>query len=184
MDSACQVPLPFTLSQGLLKFMSEILPNHLILHCSLLRLQSFPASGCFPTSQFFASGGQSIRNSASASVFPMNIQGWFPLGLTDLISLLFKGLLGVFPSTTVGKHQFFSTQSFSWSNSHICTWLLEKPQLWLDARWTFVSKVVSLLFDMSSSFASLSFQGIRNIMAAVTILRGSWSWEFLEGQSE
>ena len=147
-------------------------------------LQSFPASGSFPMSQFFASGGQSIRNSASASVFPMNIQGWFPLGLTALISLLFKGLLRVFPSTTVWKHQFFSTQSFSWSNAHICTWLLEKPQLWLDTRWTFVSKVVSLLFDMLSSFALLSFQGIRNFMAAVTILRGSWSWAFLEGQSE
>ena len=70
-------------------------------------LQSFPASGSFPMSQFFASGGQSIRASASASVLPMNIQGWFPLGLTDLISLLSKGLSRVFSSTTIRKHPFF-----------------------------------------------------------------------------
>ena len=73
-------------------------------------LQSFPASGSFPMSQFFASGGQSIRVSASASVLPMNIQDWFPLGLTDLISLQSKRLLRVFPNTTVQKHWFFDTQ--------------------------------------------------------------------------
>ena len=73
-------------------------------------LQSFPASGCFPMSQLFTSGGQSIRASASASVLLMNIQGWFPLGLTGLISLLSKGLLRVFSSTTIQKHQFFSTE--------------------------------------------------------------------------
>ena len=86
---------------------------------------SFPASGSFPMSQLFTSGGQSIR--ASAPVHPVNIQGWFPLGLTGLISLLSKGLSGVFSSTTVQKHQFFSTQPSLWSNSHIHTWLLEKP---------------------------------------------------------
>ena len=68
-------------------------------------LQSFPASGSFPVSQFFPSGGQSIRASASAAVLPMNIQGWFPLGLTGLISLLSKGLSRVFSNTTVQKHQ-------------------------------------------------------------------------------
>ena len=73
-------------------------------------LQSFPASRSFPVSQFFTSGGQSIRASASASVLPMNIQGWFPLGLTGLISLLFKGLSRVFSNTTVQKHQFFGAQ--------------------------------------------------------------------------
>ena len=67
-------------------------------------LQSFPASGSFPRSQFFASGGQSIG--ASASVLPMNIQGWFPLGLTGLISLQSKGLSKVFSNTTVQKHRF------------------------------------------------------------------------------
>ena len=90
-------------------------------------LQSFPASGSFLTSQVFASGGQSIRASVSASVLQMNIQGWFPLGLNGLISLQSKRLSGVFSSTTVQKHQFFGTQSSLWSNSHIHTWLLEKP---------------------------------------------------------
>ena len=73
-------------------------------------LQSFPASGSFPVSRLFSSGGQSIGASASASVLPMNIQGWFPLELTGLISLQSKGLSRVFSNTTVQKHQFFSTQ--------------------------------------------------------------------------
>ena len=73
-------------------------------------LQSFPASGFFPMSQFFASGGQCIRASASVSVLPMNIKDWFPLGLTGWISLLSKGLWRVFSNTTVQKHQFFSSQ--------------------------------------------------------------------------
>ena len=90
-------------------------------------LQSFPASGSFPMSQFFTSGGQSIGVSASASVLPMNIQDWFPSGLTGLISLQSKGLSRVFSSTTVQKHQFFSTQLSLWFNSHIHIWLLEKP---------------------------------------------------------
>ena len=90
-------------------------------------LQSFPASGSFPMSQFVASCGQSIGASASASVLPMNIQDWFPLGWTGWISLLSKGLSRVFSNTTVQKHQFFSAQLSLWSNSHIHTWLLEKP---------------------------------------------------------
>ena len=89
-------------------------------------LLSFPASGSFPMSQLFTSGGLSIGASASASVLPMNIQGWFPLALTGLISLQSKGLLRVFSNTTVQKHQFFSPQPSSWSSSHIYTWLLEK----------------------------------------------------------
>ena len=82
-------------------------------------LQSFPASGSFPMSQFFASGGQSIEASASASIFPMNIQDWFPKGLTGLISLLSKGLSRVFYNTIVQKHQFFGAQASLCSNSHI-----------------------------------------------------------------
>ena len=74
------------------------------------RLQSFPASGSFPRSQFFTSGGQSIGVSASASVLPMNIQDWFPLGWTGWISSQSKGLSGVFSNTTVQKQQFFSAQ--------------------------------------------------------------------------
>ena len=73
-------------------------------------LQSFPASGCFPMSQFFASGGQNIGVSASISALPMNIQDWFPLGWTGWVSLLSKWLLRVFSNTTVQKHQFFSAQ--------------------------------------------------------------------------
>ena len=90
-------------------------------------LQSFPASGSFPMSQFFSSGGQRIGVSASASVLPMNIQDWFPLGWTGCISLQSKGLSRVFSNTTVQKHQFFSAQLSLLSNSHIHTWPLEKP---------------------------------------------------------
>ena len=88
-------------------------------------LQSFPASGSFQISQLVTSGSQSIG--ASASVLPMNIQDWFPLGLTGLISLQSKGLSSVFSNSTVPKHQFFSTQLSLQSNSYIHTWLLEKP---------------------------------------------------------
>ena len=90
--------------------------------------QSFPASGSFLImTQLFTSGGQSIGSSASASVFPMNIQGWFPLDLTGFIFLQSKGLSRVFSSTKVQKHQFFGTQLSSQSNSHIHTWPQEKP---------------------------------------------------------
>ena len=83
-------------------------------------LQSFPASGSFQMSQFFA------------SVLSMNIQDWFPLGLSSLISLQYKGLSRVISSTIVRKHQYFGAQSSLWSNSHIHTWLLVKPLFWLD----------------------------------------------------
>ena len=82
-------------------------------------LQSIPAPGSFPVSRLFTSGGQSIGASASASVLATNIKGWFPLGLTGLISLLSKGLSRVFSSTTVRKHQFFGAQPYLWSISHI-----------------------------------------------------------------
>ena len=89
-------------------------------------LQSFPASGSFPISQFFTSGGQSTGASASASVLPRCIQDWFSLVLTGWISLLSKGLSRVFSNTTVQKHQFFTAQLSSWSKWHIHTWILEK----------------------------------------------------------
>ena len=92
--------------------------------------QSFLASVSFLVSQLFTSGGQSIVVSASASVLPINIQGWFSLGLTGLIFLLSKGLSRVFSSTSVWKHQFFSAQLSLQSNSHIHTWLLEKHSLY------------------------------------------------------
>ena len=89
-------------------------------------LQSFPASVSFPMSWLFTLGGQSIGASASPSILPMNIQGWFPLVLIDLISLQSKGFSRVFSGTTIQKHQFFSTQPSLWSNSLIHTWLLKK----------------------------------------------------------
>ena len=89
--------------------------------------QSLPASGSFPMNQFFASGGQSIGVSASASVLPMNTQDWSPLGWTGWISLQSKGLSRVFSNPTVQKHQFFSAQLSLSSNSHIFMWLLENP---------------------------------------------------------
>ena len=88
--------------------------------------QSFPTSGSSQMSQLFTSGGQSIGFSALTTVLPMNIQDWFPLGLTGWISLQSKRLSRVFSSTTVQKHQFFGAQLFSQSNSHIHTWPLEK----------------------------------------------------------
>ena len=88
-------------------------------------LQSFPASGSFLMSQLFTSGDQSIGT--LASVLLKNIQDWFPLGLTGLISLKSKGLSRVFSNTTVQKHQFFGPQLSLWSNSHIHTWPLKKP---------------------------------------------------------
>ena len=128
--------LSFTVSWNLLTLMSieSMMPsNHLILCCPLLLLPSstFPASGSFPVSWLFTSGGQSNGPSASASVLPMTIQDWFPLGWTGWISLQSKGLSRVFSSTTVQKHQSFSAQPSLWSNSHMCAWLLAKASLWL-----------------------------------------------------
>ena len=102
--------------------------------------QSLPASGSFRMSQLFAWGGQSTGVSASTSVLPMNTQDWSLLGWTGWISLQFKGLSRIFSNTTVQKHQFFSTQLSSQSNSHIHTWSLKTIAL---TRWTFVDKVMS-----------------------------------------
>ena len=128
---AHQASLSITNSRSLLKLMSieSVMPsNHL---SSVIPFsscpQSLPASESFPKSRFFTSGGQSIGVSASALIFPMNIQDWFPLGLTGWIFLQSKGRSRVFSNTTLQKHQFFSTQLFSQSNSHIHTGPLEKP---------------------------------------------------------
>ena len=130
-SAAPQASLSFSFSRSLLKLMSieSVMPSNrlILLHPLSSCLQSFPASGSFPMSQLIASGGQSIGASASTPVLPMNIQDWFPLGLAYLISLQSKGLSRVFSNTTVQKHQFFGTQPSLWSNSHIYTWLLEKP---------------------------------------------------------
>ena len=110
--------------------------------------QSFQASGSFQMSQFFTSGGENIGVSVSASVLPMNIQDWFPLGWTGLTSSQSKGPSRVFSNTTVQKHQFFGAQLSLWSNSHIHTWLLEKTTAL--TIWTFVGKLLSLLLNMLS----------------------------------
>ena len=133
MDSACQASLSFTISQSLLKLMSLSWWCHPTISSSVVPfsfcLQSFPASGSFPMSRLFASRGQSIWASASASTLSMSTQDWFPLGLASLISLQSKGLSRVFSNTIVQKHQFFGAQLSLWSNSYIHTWLLEKPKL-------------------------------------------------------
>ena len=127
--AARQASLSITNSQSLLRLMSieSVIPSdHLILCRTLLLLpQSFPASRSYPMSWLFISGSHSIGVSASASVLPVHIQDWFPLGLTtgNLISLQSRGLSRVFSNTTVQKHQFFGAQLSLWSNSHIHTWL-------------------------------------------------------------
>ena len=114
-----------------------IQPSHPLLPPSLPALNLSQHQGLFQWVD--SSAGQSIVASASASVLPVNIQGWFPLGLTGLISLVSKRLSRIFLSTTIQKHQFFSTQPSLWSNSHIYAWLLEKRLLCLygplPAKW-------------------------------------------------
>ena len=129
--TARQASLSITNSWSLLKLMSiqSVMPyNHLILCHPIFPLPwIFPSIRDFQMSQFFTSGGQSFGVSASASVLPINIQDWSPLGWTGWISLKSKGLSRVFSNTTVQKHQFFSAQPSSQSNSHIHTWPQEKP---------------------------------------------------------
>ena len=93
--------------------------------------QLFPASGSFPMCQHLASGGQIVGAAALASVPPVSIQGWSPLGLTGLICLASKRLSKSLLHPTVRRHPFFGAQPSSWSKPHIHTWLLEKPSLWL-----------------------------------------------------
>ena len=134
-SAACQASLSITNSQSLLKLMSieSVMSfNHLSLcHPFSSCLQSYPASGAFPVSQIFLSSGLSIGAPASASVLLMNIQGWFPLRLSGSISWQSKRLPRVLYSAIVWKHQFFGAQPSLWSNSHIHTWLLEKPKFWI-----------------------------------------------------
>ena len=130
--AAREASLSITNCQSLHKLMSiESLWCHIIISSPVVHfsfhLQSFSASGSFQMSQLFASGGQSIGVSASASVLPMKTQDWSPLGWTGWISLQSKGLSRVFSNATDQKHQFFGVQLSLWSNSHIHTWPLEKP---------------------------------------------------------
>ena len=129
--AACQASLSITNSWSSPKLMSIelVMPSSHLILCRPLSScpQSLPASGSFPMSQLFAWGGQSIGVSASASVLPMNTQDWSPLRWTGWISLQSKGLSRVLSNTTLQKHEFFSAQLSSQSNSHIHTWPLEKP---------------------------------------------------------
>ena len=145
------VPLP--------KFMpiASVMPSSLlILWLPLCLLPSiFPSIRVFSNESALRIMWPNIGASASALILLMNIQNWFPLGFTGLVSFPVKGLSRVFSSITIQRHQFFSAQSSLWSNTHICTWLLEKSWLWL--YWTFVEKVMSLLFNMLS-LSYCSFQ--------------------------
>ena len=127
--AAQQASLSYAISLSLLKLMSTelLMPsNHLIFWPHLhIVLSMFPSIRVFSNAS--ALHIRWPKYWSSASVLPMNIQGWFPLGLTGLISLLSKGLSRVFSSTTIWKHQFFGAQPSLWSNSHICTGLLKKP---------------------------------------------------------
>ena len=127
-------------------------------------LPSFPASVSFSMSQVFTSGAQSTGASASASVVPTKIQDWSPLGLTGLIPLQSKRLSrGVFSNTTVQKYQFFGTQLSLWSNSHIHTWLLEKPKLCWESN-------ISAFYMLSKlAIAFLARSKYLNFMDAITI---------------
>ena len=130
LTAAGQAYMSFTISQSLLKLMSieSVMPSsHLILGYPLLLLPSlFPSIRVFSNESALPIRWLCTGASTSTSVLPMNIQDWFPLGLTASVSLLYKGLSSVFSNTTVQKHQFFGAQTSLWSNSHIHTWLLEK----------------------------------------------------------
>ena len=129
--TAYQASLSLTISRSLLKVMSieSVMPsNHLSLCHPLLLLTSiFPSIRVFSKKLAICIKWPSIGASASASILPKSIQSWFSLGFTGLIFLLSKGLSRVFSSTTIRQHQFFGAQPSLWSNSHIGTWLLEKP---------------------------------------------------------
>ena len=135
---------------------SVILSNHSILSCPLLLLSlKFPSIRLFSNELVLCIGGKSIGASVLATVLSVNIQGSFPLGLTCLTSLQFKGLTIVFSGTTIQQHQFFSTQPSLWSNFHICIGLLEK-NIGLTAR-TFICKLMSVLFNMLTRFVMACF---------------------------
>ena len=140
--------------------------------------QSFPASETFPMSHLFTSDDQNTGVSTSASVFPVNIQGWSPWRLTGLNSLLSQGLLGAFFSTMVWRHQFFDILPSLWSSSYNHTWPLGRPQPWLIQ--TFVGRVMSLLFNTLSRFV-ITFpakkQSSSDFMATVTIYSDFGVWE-------
>ena len=155
--SAHQTSLSFIIFQSLcpLSWWCYVTISSSAAHFSFC-LQAFSASGSFPMSHLFKSGGQSVGASASASFLPINIQSWFPLGLIVLTSLQSKGLSRVFSSTTVWKHQFFSTQSSTVQLLHLYRTTGKTMTLTI---LTFVGKVVSLFFNTLSSFVINFLEG-------------------------
>ena len=149
--AACQISLSITNSLRFLKLIPLSQRCHPSISSSVVHfsshLQSFPASETFLMSQLFALGGQIIEDSASPSVLPMNIQDWFPLGLTGLTSLQSKGFSSIFSNNTVQKCQFFNAQSSMVQLSH--PYMTTEKTIAL-TRQTFAGKVMSLLFNMLS----------------------------------
>ena len=164
--AACQASLSFTISQVCSNSCPSSRWCHPIISSSVTLfsscLQPFPASRSFPMSQLFTSGGQSIGVSASASVLPMNIQDGFPLGWTDLISLLSKGLSRVFNST-IWKHQFFGAQSSSLKIQLSHPYMTTGKTIALTIR-TFVSQVMSLFFNMLSRFVTAFLRRSKHLL--------------------
>ena len=171
--AARQTSLSITNSQSLLKLMSieSVMPsNHLILCCPLLLLPSiFPSIRSFPLSQFFASDGQSIGASASASILPMNIQEWFPLGLTGWMSLQSKGLSRVFSNTTVQKCSAFFMVQLSYP------YMTTGKTIALTRR-TFVDKVMSLLFNTLSRLVITFFPRSKCLLFYGCSHHMQWFW--------
>ena len=138
-------------------------------------LQSFPASGSFPMNQLFTSGGQSIRASASASILPMNIQGWYSLGLTGLISLLSKGLLWSSPGP---QFQSINSLALSLLYGPTLTPLLDycKKVHSFDYIQTFVGKVMSVLFNTLSGFVIAFLPRSKHLLISWLQYHLHWSW--------
>ena len=138
-------------------------------------LNLFQHQGLFQWVSSLALGGQSIG--ASASVLPMNVHGWFPLGLTALISMLPKGLSKVFSTTTIWKHQFFGAQPSLWSNSHICTWLLEKNHSFDYTDLCGQSDVSAFEYAVQVCSFPSKEQVSFNFLSAVTVCSDFGAWQ-------
>ena len=173
--AAHKASLSLPISWSLLKFMSiasvhvhsAISFSDTLFSCS----QSFPVSGTSPISWLFTSDDQNTGASALAWVLPTNIQGWFPLRLTGLISLVSKELSGVFSSTTVWRYQFFGILPSLQSSPHNCMWPLGSP--WTLTIWTFVGRVMSLLLNTLSRFC-LSVSSVQSL-SRVQLFVTSWT---------
>ena len=162
MNCSTRASLSFTISQRLLKFMSIeslMLSNHLIPCHPLLLLPSiFPSLQVFSNESSLCIRWPKYWNfSFSISPLPMNIQSWFPLGLTGLLSLQSKGLSRVFTSATIQKHQLFTAQTTLWFNSHICTWLLEVSSLLLFHHISYHISATLIYFLIPETLIRLGF---------------------------